>query len=235
MKNLSNFFLSIIQKFIEIVSYIFSNNLNEKKYIKNKLSHDSDLVVFDVGANLGAYSKLLNDIFVNKNIFFHLFEPNKSLNQFINKRLKGLDYIVNNVAISDINGHSNFYINKISSQSSLVSKPNFVGKIENEIKISTLRLDTYIQSKIINKIDILKIDVEGSELKVLNSLGKILEDNLVKIIKIEIQFEERDNLQKIINFLNNFGYFLDGFTNVKYFNNKLLFVDAYFSAYKNEK
>ena len=58
---------------------------------------------------------------------------------------------------------------------------------------------------------------------------------LHKIIKIEIQFEERDNLQKIINFLNNYGYFLDGFTNVKYFNNKLLFVDAYFSAYKNEK
>ena len=235
MKNFSNFFLSFIQKFIEIVSYIFSNNLNEKKYIKNKLSHDSDLVVFDVGANLGAYSKLLNGIFVNKNIFFHLFEPNESLNKFINKRLKGLDYIVNNFAISDINGQSNFYINKISSQSSLVSKPNFVGKIENEIKISTLRLDTYIQSKIINKIDILKIDVEGSELKVLNSLGKILEDKLVKIIKIEIQFEERDNLQKIINYLNNFGYFLDGFTNVKYFNNKLLFVDAYFSAYKNEK
>ena len=235
MKNLSNLFLSFVQKFIEIVSYIFSNNLNEKKYLKNKLFHDSDLVVFDVGANLGTYSRLVNDIFVNKNIFFHLFEPNESLSKFINKRLRGLNCIVNNVAISDTNGKSNFYINKISSQSSLVSKPNFVGKIENEIEISTLRLDTYIQSKIIKKIDILKIDVEGSELKVLDSLGKILEDKLVKIIKIEIQFEERDNLQKIINFLNNYGYFLDGFTNVKYFNNKLLFVDAYFSAYKNEK
>ena len=111
-----------------------------------------------------------------------------------------MDYIVNNVAISDTNGQSNFYINKISSQSSLVNKPSLVGKVKNEIKISTLRLDTYVQSKIINKIDILKIDVEGLELKVLNSLGKILEDKLVKIIKIEIQFEEKNNLRKIINF-----------------------------------
>ncbi len=235
MKNFSNLSLSFVQKFIEIVSYIFSNNLNEKKYLKNKLIHYSNLVVLDVGTNLGSFTKSVNDLFVNKNIFFHLFEPNETLNQFIVKKLKGLNYIINNVAISDTDGHSNFYINKISSQSSLISKSGFVGEVENKIKIPTLRLDTYIDSKNINNIDILKIDVEGLELKVLNSLGEILDDKLVKIIKIEIQFEDKNNLQKIINFLNSYGYFLDGFTNVKYFKNKLLFVDAYFSTYKNEK
>ena len=62
--NIKNNILEIIQKVLEIFNYLFTSNLNEKKYLKNKLLKYENIVIFDVGANLGTYSNK-----VKKNIF----------------------------------------------------------------------------------------------------------------------------------------------------------------------
>ena len=54
------------------------------------------------------------------------------------------------------------------------------------MKVKTIRLDEYFEMKNINKIDLLKIDTEGHELKVLNGAEKAFENHKIKYLLIEI-------------------------------------------------
>ena len=76
--------------------------------------------------------------------------------------------------------------------------------MENKfLKITSpvIRLDSYIEENKIQCIDILKIDIEGKELEALESLGKYLTNNFVKIIKIEISFKDKTYFQSVNTFL----------------------------------
>ena len=61
--NLKNNILESIQKILEIFNYLFTSNLNEKRYLKNKLLKHENIVIFDVGANLGTYYDKVQNIF----------------------------------------------------------------------------------------------------------------------------------------------------------------------------
>ena len=71
--------------------------------------------------------------------------------------------------------------------------------------------------------------MEGHELTSLISLGKYLNSNNIKTIKVEISFFNGDNLGSINSLLNKNGFYLDGFTNTKYSGGKIIFLDAYYS------
>lgn len=226
--NIKNNILEIIQKVLEIFNYLFTSNLNEKKYLKSKLLKYENIVIFDVGANLGTYSNKVKKIFSNKKIFLHIFEPNKYLIKNLSSKFNG--HAINEVAISESNTESNLYINSISSQSSLKENNSFIGEEVEKIIVNSIRLDNYIKVKQIDKIHLLKLDVEGYELNSLKSLGKHLNDESIEIIKVEIHFQNGDNFRSINEILNKNGFYLDGFTNTKYLNGKILFLDAYYSS-----
>ena len=135
--NLKNNILEAIQKILEIFNYLFTSNLNEKRYLKNKLLKHENIVIFDVGANLGTYSDKVQNIFSNKKVFLHLFEPNKYLIKNLSAKFSG--HSINEVAISDFNSESDLYINSISSQSSLIEENSFIfTKICNTIYFKRL-------------------------------------------------------------------------------------------------
>ena len=222
--NLKNNILEAIQKILEIFNYLFTSNLNEKRYLKNKLLKHENIVIFDVGANLGTYSDKVQKIFSNKKVFLHLFEPNKYLIKNLSSKFSG--HSINEVAISDFNSESDLYINSISSQSSLIEDNSFIGEEVEKIIVNTIRLDKYIVEKQIEKINLLKLDVEGYELNSLKSLGEYLNQENIEIIKVEIHFQKGDNFGSINEILNKNGFYLDGFTNTKYLKGEMLFVDA---------
>ena len=224
---LRNKLLGIYQKIHDLFIYLFTANLNEKKYLKRKFSSFQNLVVLDVGANVGIFSKKIQGYNIAKIVNFHLFEPNNDL--INNLKLKFSNHKINEVAISEKNSSAILYVNNISSQSSLLESNSFLGEEVKKLKVRTLRLDSYIESEGIDIIHLLKIDVEGHELTSLISLGKYLNSHNVKIIKIEISFVNGDNLGSINSLLNKNGFYLDGFTNTKYLGEKILFLDAYYS------
>lgn len=226
--NLKNNILEAIQKILEIFNYLFTSNLNEKRYLKNKLLKHENIVIFDVGANLGTYSDKVQKIFSNKKVFLHLFEPNKYLIKNLSSKFSR--HSINEVAISDFNSESDLYINSISSQSSLIEDNSFIGEEVEKIIVNTIRLDKYIVEKQIEKIHLLKLDVEGYELNSLKSLGEYLNQENIEIIKVEIHFQKGNNFGSINEILNKNGFYLDGFTNTKYLKGEILFVDAYYSV-----
>ena len=167
------------------------NKLNSKKPI-----------IFDVGCFIGNFSRNLKKKLNLKNKNFYLFDANPNL--------KIKDFKYNNLVFSDKIQIRNFYLNEFlpSSGSSLKEdtkndlKWNYTRKLitlsPNKgfkiLKVKTNTIDNFCKNKKIAKIDILKIDVEGSELEVLKGSKKIL--NKTHLIQLEI-YQNKKNFTKI--------------------------------------
>ena len=167
------------------------NNLNLKKPI-----------IFDVGCFIGNFSRNLKKKLNLKNKNFYLFDANPNL--------KIKDFKYNNLVFSDKISNKNFYLNEFfpSSGSSLKEdtkndlKWNYTRKLitlsPNKgfklLKVKTNTIDNFCKNNKITKIDILKIDVEGSEFEVLKGSKKIL--NQTHLIQLEI-YQNKKNFSKI--------------------------------------
>jgi FkbM family methyltransferase len=224
--------LKILQSIDNIITYIFSNLSKEDIFIRNFFGKKKCNLV-DVGANLGGFTSL---IIKNTNINeIHIFEPSKECVKFL-KKSKELDrnnVFINNEALSNSKKIKTFYENEVLSQSSLHNKKNkFNSNLKNinQYKISCNTLDSYLKKK---KINILKIDAEGEDLKVLIGSKKLLKEKRVELIKIELlnSFYKKDksNINEIIFFLNKDKYFIKTITKTKFVDQKLLMMDVYFS------
>ena len=167
------------------------NKLNSKKPI-----------IFDVGCFIGNFSRNLKKKLNLKSKNFYLFDANPNL--------KIKDFKYNNLVFSDKIQIRNFYLNEFfpSSGSSLKEdtkndlKWNYTRKLitlsPNKgfkiLKVKTNTIDNFCKKNKIIKIDILKIDVEGSELEVLKGSKKIL--NKTHLIQLEI-YQNKKNFIKI--------------------------------------
>ena len=230
MKFILNILLSFYQKIDSVITYLFSNNLNEKKFIleNTDTNHNHKIVIFDVGSNLGNFSKYISKILKSHDLEFHLFEPDPITFKLLKKRNKLLNVKLNNMAILDSDGYIDFFRNEISSQSSINENHSTIPSKSEKIQVKSIRLDKYIEINKIEYIDILKIDVEGSEKKVIDSIGSILKQNRIKLIRIEIRLFNSNDFYSIINTFKENNYELKGFKSIKYHQNSILFLDAYF-------
>ncbi len=157
-------------------------------------------IFIDIGAHTGFYS-LVSLKCSKKNyviaaeplpINFYRIISNLRLNNYDNSRASLL-----NMAISDKNGKVKFSTN---TQWSYLSKGGRIS--ENGQTINVIKLDS-IKINIPNyKVNAIKIDTEGEDLKVLN--GGI---NLIKTNKPKIIIETRvHNFEQIFKFLTGLGY-----------------------------
>ena len=142
--------------------------------------------IFDVGANKGDYSEELLKHYKNAN--YYLFEPSLSNYEKLNLRFSSLKNIkIINQALADKDGDDFLYSDKSGSGlGSLIKRRlnHFNINFDVKEKINLTRLDTFLKD--LNKdivIDYFKMDVEGTELKVLQGMGKFI--NRIKLIQFE--------------------------------------------------
>ena len=113
-----------------------------------------------------------------------------------------------NCAISNTNGVTEIFYQKELSQLSTIeeqqAKITFQGNIKKS-KIQSLTLDAILEKTNLNdkKIDLLDIDVEGADLKVLK--GFTIEKFKPELICVEIHEKEIKN-SEIYKYLSNFSY-----------------------------
>jgi FkbM family methyltransferase len=223
--------LFYFQKINFLIGYLFKNEINEKKLYKKFITQEK-LVVFDIGSNLGTYSIFISQLFTDKKLEIHSFEP---INSLLDKqKIKYGKLFKNHGIISKDAGEIEFYERSITSQSSTKSESGTIGdKIISTYKVQSINLLDYILEKNIRKIDILKIDTEGSELDIMHSIKDKLVSLGIKVIKIETTYSSFDenklqNVLEIFKILSENNYVYYGSNNTKYFNNKLLFSDSFF-------
>ena len=223
-------FLKVFQKLDDTISYLFSNKCNEERFLKS-FYKKKNLVIIDAGGNLGGYIDLLEKNFYIKKGF--IFEPSRECEIYL-KKYYSKKYTIINQALSNINKKKRFYENEVLSQSSLIQKNNEFNKnfkVKRSYTIQCTTIDNfYKKNKLDNIFDILKIDCEGEDYNVLKGSKILLINKRIKLIKIEI--ENNSRLIKIINLLKTYDYNLITITKSKFYKDKLIFFDAYFSCEK---
>jgi FkbM family methyltransferase len=182
-----------------------SGELNVLKHIQKYLGKDSTLTIFDVGANVGNYTKALSDFFKAKAII-HSFEPSKKTHEIFLKRTKNIQNIIsNNVGFSDIETHQLLYTNADRSKLASIYKRDLeqlgISMDQSEmIKLSTI--DRYCKSNNIDRIHFLKLDIEGNELKALIGAKEMISSKQIDFIQFEFGGSNIDSRTFFRDFYN---------------------------------
>jgi FkbM family methyltransferase len=134
----------------------------------------------DVGANHGLLSFGLARK-LDQRVRFHLFEPNPTLLESIEKSRKlypSMRAELNALAICDVDGTISFEVQKEQTGASHISK-------SGGIPVRSMRLDTYLADKGVDRVDLLKLDIEGYELTALRGANLALKNRCIKAIYFE--------------------------------------------------
>lgn len=163
----------------------------EKLWLKSYLMGKDSPVVLDVGANVGNYS---HDILeCNPSSKVYAFEPHPATYAKLRDNMKNIAndlFKSYNIGVGQEKGSLELfdYANKgVSSHASLykdVITDLHKGEVES-CKVDIVTLDDFFSDESIQEVDLLKIDTEGNEYKVLLGAVSFLKDNKIKAIHIE--------------------------------------------------
>jgi len=196
-----------------ILNYYNLKISGEEYFITNILPKfiNNNPVFFDVGANIGNYSKLLSERFPYS--FIHIFEPHPKNYNILKKQKFSSKTFINQLAISDENGVVKIYDYEDKDGSSHASLHKGViedihksKSVSHEVKKDTI--DNYIRSNEIDQVDLLKIDIEGHELSALKGALDTIKSSKVKIIHFE--FNEMNVESRV--FFKDFYDLLEDYT-----------------------
>ena len=152
------------------------------------LFNNKEPVIFDIGSNVGQYATELVKVF-GQDLSLYCFEPSaRAFDELINNpSIKNAKFF--NTAMSNSIGESNLFFDKPGTGWASMYKADIPGhnilfEYSEKIKIDTI--DNFCRSMGLNKINFLKIDVEGHELDVLKGANDMLKENRIDIIQFEI-------------------------------------------------
>jgi len=157
-------------------------------------------VIVDVGANKGTYTNFFHTK-INGNGKLYSIEMDSQLSNDLKiKYSNDKNVIIVNKAISDINGNIPFYKGNNHTLNNILGFDTSYRKTEMDGYIESIRLDELLKNE--SNIKLIKIDVEGAELKVLDGLKNIVDK--VKNILVECHFQtDWDNIKhKLLNEYN---------------------------------
>jgi len=159
-------------------------------------------VVVDIGAHIGIHTIH----FAKKAKFVIAVEPEPQNFSLLKSNIR-LNKIRNvlalPIALSDKEGYSTLFI-AASSGSHSINKDHQIQlgvRFIDKVKVRTMTFDSLMRKLGISKVDIVKIDVEGHEDKVLQGMSETLKNNPPRIVIVEM-----DEDSFIVNKLKNYGY-----------------------------
>ena len=185
---------SIKFRFSKFLRRNFKNEESDLKKITSNLNIEIQ-TIFDIGANVGTTVKTFHRNFPNAII--HAFEPNPSVFNKLEKNYKSNSKVIlNNIGVGDKNGilKLNRHINSGATSfkdPNNNTNPDYNSKIIDKIDVQVKTLKEYISNSNIDNIDILKIDVEGFEMEVLNGIDPIYLSEKIKLVMIESNLIEK--------------------------------------------
>jgi FkbM family methyltransferase len=169
---------------------IYSGEVNTMRYVHSAIAPENgDIVIFDVGANVGKYTMALLDVFTMPHVRVHAFEPSVGVYRQLVDRL-GADrrVIMHNLGFSDTNTTHEFFADQSfpglgSLYQRRLDHRNITMDRTEVVELRTI--DTFCRQHAIEHIRLLKLDVEGHELSVLNGAREMLDGGKISFVQWE--------------------------------------------------
>lgn len=117
-------------------------------------------IIIDIGAHVGYYTRIFSK-FAGKKGVVYAFEPEEENFNLLKKNVKNLKNVkIIKKALSDRDGFIDFYIapNHTGLHSILSDNSR-----QNKTRIMAQTLDNFIKEEKIQKVDLIKMDIEGGE------------------------------------------------------------------------
>ena len=189
--------------------YYFNNVGDGYKEILIKLISTNDVII-DIGVNVGYFSALAAEaVGANGTVYAIEASPiminrlNKMLNESKINTIKLFNY-----AIWKDKGTLEFKVATNSGWSSIIENPTFI--IDEKFDVNAITLDQFCEDQSINKINLLKLDIEGAEMDALLGSIELFTKNRIELILLEVEPFRLNAYNhsgiEINNFFSKFGY-----------------------------
>lgn len=181
-------------------------------------------IILDVGANTGQSAVYFNKMFPGASI--HCFEPIASTFETLQKNLGNRRNITcHNFALGADNGREEIPYEPDSGMNSLVKEvyASMDSTLKQVVEIGTI--DGFLNDSGLERIDLIKIDTEGFDFKVLVGAEKALTGQAVDFIVCEVGFlyeKGKGDFERINRWLHEKGYWLSGIYDNYYWGNKFV-------------
>lgn len=179
----NSFSIRVRRNMLSAFRECFLDQIYIKHFPKNILDIERPTIV-DIGANAGFFSLFMFYLYPKAKVYS--FEPMPFNFQVLNKyksNYPNFDWTLDEKAVSDTNQTITLHASKLDAYTTLASvfdKPTN----DKEIEVESLSLQQVITNYNIKRIDILKLDCEGSEYSILYALPKETLKN-IKTLMIE--------------------------------------------------
>ncbi|AUP78846.1 FkbM family methyltransferase [Flavivirga eckloniae] len=179
----------------------------------NKIIKKGDCII-EMGGHIGYISQYFSYL-VGSNGQVIIFEPGENNLPYLKLNTQNRNNVrLEEKAVSDTNGYADFYLENLTGQNNSLLKDydlfqdnqQYSGlEIERKIvKLETITIDTFLEKNYPNqKIDFVKIDVEGAELQAI----KGMKQTMLKYLP-SLMIEVTENIKEIFDILTNLDYFI---------------------------
>lgn len=221
------------------------NAYNTQHAILNRVKPLNQFTIFDIGAFDGRSTVQYKMLFPQA--FIYAFEPFNESYSILKEKTKNYSNVnTYNLGLYETTGKLNLNCNISPSTNSILDSneiQNEIDDVTKTIKTQTIEVTTLDQFARLNQIeiiDILKLDVQGTELSVLKGSKELLAKQKIKLIYLETEFVEIYKSQPLFNdlfyYLKKYNYKFYNFYNLQVSqNNQLLWSDAIFVSAEVEK
>jgi len=155
-----------------------------------------------------------------------LFEPVREYHSQIRSHYVGTDHELFEIALSDETGTANLDVFDITGGGG-ISHSNLSAGAGSGREIASMRLDDFMQGRVYAAPYLLKVDVDGNELKILSGATQTLKQCACVIVECPISIDERLFFDRA-QFLRSHDFVLWDIVDFCYYKDQLSQVDLIF-------
>lgn len=149
-------------------------------------------ILLDIGAHIGLFSKTANLLLGFEKVI--CFEPNLAHIPLIEENNKDSNIEIENIALSDHDGESTYFLHEDSSMNSIVETDDAIlhtnfpyddPRLMEKTAVRTMKLDQYISQRkdFVDSKFFIKIDTQGNELNILQQGISTLERTEICLVE----------------------------------------------------
>ena len=200
-----------------IFNYGSMRSTGESRFLRRLIKHaassappGSRIVVFDVGANSGEFSEAV--LSIGKDVCIYAFEPHPRTFAQLHKRLSESAKCFH-IALGASSGvtalhdrHSLDGSEHATTVAGVVERIHGEEVVSHEVRMKSL--DAFVEENGVERIHLLKIDVEGAEFGVLEGSARLLREG--RIDAVQFEFNEMNTVSRV--FFRDFWNLLQGYS-----------------------